>query len=627
MKRTIYTLLVMLMCTAGAWAEGTGTKEDPYTGEIGPGVIKEGVYLSQDCKIKASSDNYVETVVIYDTKLSSTPVKEASLSQSTIRIGDFLDDNQYNNYKTLSGDISDRLFVVTEFSQKRVYTTYEYIIKGHFEGFYTVEDVLADIDRIAGEVKAETGYEITNAVDTYKDRIDRSKRFSYDDVRFYYCEFIKVYNEMMRLRQDYLAQIADDNVDPKIKAVLNKYLPLLFASKDMNSLRSCHNNCMTEVNQIVYRYDAIAELRAIVGSRTDEVLLEMRDDYIARMENEVNFNTFDIIFQEARTELTLKCAKIDAVQALSAAIVDVDDDYQLTVAQKYMNSIEDAYNIDKVDALRTDALQTMEEIVHDPSALCFNFGDVDGRPLETHHALETVSLTFGEDGETINLSVNGATVTYPFSLVAGITAVKAEPKVTLHPNENPDNQGHFYTTFYSGLEAYTLPEGVEAYTGVLEEEGEEVSTIRLVAVEGGILPRGEAVVLHTQSAGDIEMKVSTIGGELCEENVFEGYDVCSAQPEDSKHYMFSYGQHSLAFYKMAATMPLPANKALIAKSTTSPTKAYRLQWTNENNEATAIDKLAESTEHGTVIYNIAGQRLSRMQKGVNIVNGRKLIVK
>lgn len=617
----------MLMCTAGAWAEGTGTKEEPYTGEISPGMIKVGVYLSQDCKIKASSDNFVETVAIYDTKLSSTAMKEASLSQSTIRIGDFLDDDQYNNYKTLSGDISDRLFVVTEFSQKRVYTTYEYIIKGHFEGFYTVEDVLADIDRIAGEVKAETGYEIKNAADTYKDRTKTAGHFSYDEARFHYCDFIKVYNEMMRLRQDYLAQIADVTVDLKIKAVLNKYLPLLFASKDMNSLRSCHNNCMTEVNQIVYRKDAIAELRAIVGSRTDEKLLEMRDDYITRMENEANFNTFDIIFQEARTELTLKCAKIDAVQEIRAAIIDVDDDYQMIVAQKYMNSIEDAYSIEKVETLRTDALKAMGEINSDPSVLCIKFNDVDGKPIETEHALETVSLTFGEDGESINFCVNGKSVTYPFSLVSGIAAVKDEPKVTLHPNENPDNQGHFYTTFYSGLEAYTLPEGVEAYTGVLEEEGEEVSTIRLVAVEGDILPRGEAVVLHTLSAGNIEMKVSTIGREPCEDNVFEGYDVCSAQPEDSKHYMFSYGQHSLAFYKMAATMPLPANKALISKSTTSPTKAYRLQWTNENNEATAIDKLAESTEHGTVIYNIAGQRLSRMQKGVNIVNGKKLIVK
>lgn len=616
----------MLMCTAGAWAEGTGTNEDPYTGEIEPGVIKEGVYLSQDCKIKASSDNFVETVVIYDTKLSSTAVKEASLSQSTIRIGDFLD-NRYDNYKKLSGDISDRLFVVTEFSKSRYSTAYYYTIKGHFEGFYTVEDVLDDIDRIAGEVKAETGYEITNAVDTYKDRTKTAGHFSYDEARFHYCEFTKVYNEMMRLRQDYLAQIADVTVDLKIKAVLNKYLPLLFASKDMNSLRSCHNNCMTEVNQIVYRYDAIAELRAIVGSRTDEVLLEMRDDYITRMENEVNFNTFDIIFQEARTELTLKCAKIDAVQEIRAAIIDVDDDYQMIVAQKYMNSIEDAYSIEKVETLRTDALKAMGEINSDPSVLCIKFNDVDGKPIETEHALETVSLTFGEDGESINFCVNGKSVTYPFSLVSGIAAVKDEPKVTLHPNENPDNQGHFYTTFYSGLEAYTLPEGVEAYTGVLEEEGEEVSTIRLVAVEGDILPRGEAVVLHTLSAGNIEMKVSTIGREPCEDNVFEGYDVCSAQPEDSKHYMFSYGQHSLAFYKMAATMPLPANKALISKSTTSPTKAYRLQWTNENNEATAIDKLAESTEHGTVIYNIAGQRLSRMQKGVNIVNGKKLIVK
>ena len=41
---------------------------------------------------------------------------------------------------------------------------------------------------------------------------------------------------------------------------------------------------------------------------------------------------------------------------------------------------------------------------------------------------------------------------------------------------------------------------------------------------------------------------------------------------------------------------------------------------------TGVDKVKTSDEP-TIIYNVAGQRLSKTRKGVNIVNGKKLIKK
>ena len=35
----------------------------------------------------------------------------------------------------------------------------------------------------------------------------------------------------------------------------------------------------------------------------------------------------------------------------------------------------------------------------------------------------------------------------------------------------------------------------------------------------------------------------------------------------------------------------------------------------------------KDTEENTSIYNVAGQRLQKMQKGINIVGGKKILVK
>jgi hypothetical protein len=41
---------------------------------------------------------------------------------------------------------------------------------------------------------------------------------------------------------------------------------------------------------------------------------------------------------------------------------------------------------------------------------------------------------------------------------------------------------------------------------------------------------------------------------------------------------------------------------------------------------TAIDTIQTAAEAGA-IYNVAGQRVSKLQKGINIVGGKKIVVK
>ena len=74
------------------------------------------------------------------------------------------------------------------------------------------------------------------------------------------------------------------------------------------------------------------------------------------------------------------------------------------------------------------------------------------------------------------------------------------------------------------------------------------------------------------------------------------------------------------FYKAEIGTTIAAGKAYI--SSTAGVKAFYF----ESDDATGIEEtLSNSTLKGEYIYNLAGQRVSKMQKGINIVNGKKIL--
>lgn len=254
----------------------------------------------------------------------------------------------------------------------------------------------------------------------------------------------------------------------------------------------------------------------------------------------------------------------------------------------------------------------------DDNALRISFRGT-GNPVETEHMLEGMHITFSEDGEQMNLSVNDATVTYALDNVSGMSHFCGTPSVSLRANQDPDNLGNWYTTFYSGLEAYTLPEGVKAYTAVVSGD-----VIKLTAIDGDVLPQGEAVLLYSTQTSDMTMEVAdpTLT-QKSNDNQFQGVDVQTEQDGDATCYMFSYGQYKLGFYKMNPSMLLAANKAFIRQMAVS-VNALRLLFADD---ADGIEEVGEQRVEWTTVYNLSGQRLDGLRRGVNVVNGKKMIVK
>ena len=254
----------------------------------------------------------------------------------------------------------------------------------------------------------------------------------------------------------------------------------------------------------------------------------------------------------------------------------------------------------------------------DPTALHLSFTGT-GTPTEREHYLEDVYITFSDAGDALWFVVNGAGVYYPLEMMGSMTFFSGTPQVQFHANEDPDEMGSYYTTFYSGLNAYTLPSGVKAYTAEVSE-GYYDATVVLTPIEGGIIPQGEAVLLYSWLGSDITMSVSDEEGNKSVINRFMGVDVATDQ-DASTNYMLSYGQNGLGFYEMPQSMLLSANKAFLPWSA-GMADGLRMVWGDDG--ASGMEAV-DAGDGDAAVYSLSGVRLGALQKGINIVNGKKII--
>ena len=174
-----------------------------------------------------------------------------------------------------------------------------------------------------------------------------------------------------------------------------------------------------------------------------------------------------------------------------------------------------------------------------------------------------------------------------------------------------------YATFYCPV-AVTLPTGLEAYY-VSEKTSEKATMVAL----NGVIPANTGVVLK----GTAEQTYTlTIGGNanavsnLLEGTVADTYVAKNAyvlaQPEDNTvgFYLAEKNQNSgAAFLNNGFKAYLPAEAAASARFISF-----------DFGTETAIESV-ESVENNAVVYDLAGRRVQGAQKGIFIVNGKKVI--
>lgn len=177
-----------------------------------------------------------------------------------------------------------------------------------------------------------------------------------------------------------------------------------------------------------------------------------------------------------------------------------------------------------------------------------------------------------------------------------------------------------YATFCLPYDA-TIPEGLTAYTA--NDNGESV---KLTAIGSGKIAAGEGVVLHGEE-GTYTFVATAEDVSSTANNQMVGVTEDTPLTSDDNAYMLTRkGEDGpIAFRLLKTNYPLGANKAYLKLDDSANTRELIPALWDDN--ATGIDNIAKDEVTATgAIYNLAGQKLMRAQKGINIING-KLVIK
>ena len=220
---------------------------------------------------------------------------------------------------------------------------------------------------------------------------------------------------------------------------------------------------------------------------------------------------------------------------------------------------------------------------------------------------------------TVTLNPCEATKVTDEELASGFVAAKLAPafRQTLGTDDYPvldDTKALVaeitdagYATLFVEDVDLTVPEGVEAFAGVVDSK-----YLKLNAIEGAVAA-GEPVVL--KGAAGFYGFVPTTGATKAAANDLKG---AAESIEAAGKYILAKPEGEPAGFYKATTGTIKAGKAYLEVA--SDVKAFIFG----ADDATGINAVEKASENGP-IYNIAGQRLNKMQKGINIVNGKKVL--
>ena len=180
--------------------------------------------------------------------------------------------------------------------------------------------------------------------------------------------------------------------------------------------------------------------------------------------------------------------------------------------------------------------------------------------------------------------------------------------------------GAGYTTHVTSHKV-SLPDGVTAYIATATG----ASTVTLSTIEK--VPASTAIILKAD-AGSYKLPVITTDADDASANILQASDG-SVIGDGSTIFALGVGKSGVnkgvvGFYLVINGETIPAGKAYL----TVPASVKEFL-TFVFDDATAIAKIQDSGSkiQDSEIFNLAGQKMSKLQKGVNIVNGKKVLVK
>lgn len=177
-----------------------------------------------------------------------------------------------------------------------------------------------------------------------------------------------------------------------------------------------------------------------------------------------------------------------------------------------------------------------------------------------------------------------------------------------------------YGTFIAPYDV-TLPTGVKAYTVSTLADGSE-NVLQLDEVAGDILSANTPVIINAEN--EINQPVS--GHDISIRNTYTyglltGVVAPTVAPQGS--YVLQQQDGKAGFYRVESSVNIPAGRCFL----NAPTNEARTAFFLNESDATAIEAMQALSSDHVEIYDINGRRLPSLQKGINIVEGHKILVK
>ena len=182
-----------------------------------------------------------------------------------------------------------------------------------------------------------------------------------------------------------------------------------------------------------------------------------------------------------------------------------------------------------------------------------------------------------------------------------------------------------YATLYYSDRALVVPENVGAYTykvtnGKLDES--------YLYNAGETIPAATGVVLKA-APGEYTFAASQEAGDVDTDNLLKGSDEAAQTTGGAVYYKLSLNKagdaNSVGFYygvADGAAFTNGAHKAYLALPAASGVRAFLFN----GNTTTGIQN-ATSNNAATQVYDLQGRRVQSAQKGLYIINGKKVLVK
>ena len=263
---------------------------------------------------------------------------------------------------------------------------------------------------------------------------------------------------------------------------------------------------------------------------------------------------------------------------------------------------------------------------------------ISGQNVTLAQGENTITVRFNStddisfvEGDIITLTGNiGCFNTVQIANPTDVNVVGGPVNVTISPVG--------YSTLYYSDRNLIVPAGVTAYTYTVDTKLEVSHTYG----EGEVIPAGTAVVLKkTTSDTSFSFVSTTDTGTADANNLLKGSDKAETTTGGNYYYALTLNKeghaNSVGFYWMNETgaaftngahkayLALPHNFAWYADPTDPNAAVKGFIALPDEDDPTAIENVNVNVDLNEGIYNLAGQRLQKMQKGINIVNGKKIL--